>query len=749
MGISRTEETLRAQLGPEYERLPALDRSRYAELLDRIRRPVDLEMLVRKEGPDAWVITVVTADCIGTLSILASLFTTHGMSIQSGDVFTLRFALPPQPRSSAARYPRRAPFRIRPSQVQLTQKVLDIFRIRGSGREDDKFWEIFRDRLATWIKLISTGDLWGARERILDQLSATEVVAAVGAETTEARERVLDQLSATASTTDPSTSLLPPLTVTVDNTSSSGCTCLRIHSTDTLGFLFEFTNALALLNVNIERVKIRTPGGEVHDTFWVTDSNGNKILDEDRLLELRVAASLIKQFTHLLPRSPNPAQALHQFTALSRQMLARKDWTSELKSLESDAVLGTLADLMGVSRFLWDDFLRLQHENLFPILQNMPALEGRKTPVQLRDQLEQQLEESPQETDARTRLNRFKDQEMFRIDLRHITHRIDFLDFSTELSDLAEAVISKAADLSFQNLQERMGKPLRPDGGPCAWCVSALGKFGGREMGFASDVELIFVYENEGTLQGPNPVSHSHFFQEWVQNFSTMIPSRRAGIFAIDFALRPHGNAGKLACSQETFRHYYTQGGDARQFERMALVKLRPVAGDASLGEAILKMRDAFVYSGDPLDYEGILHLRRRQAKELVGSGQVSAKFSPGGLVDVEYFVQTRQIAAGHRDPSVRTENTWEALDRLRKAGHLNQEQTTRLRDTYAFLRKLIDALRVVRGHAQDLTLPPSDSREFAYLVRRLQYDSVTNFTRALTDYMDFARNLWKDAEGL
>jgi glutamate-ammonia-ligase adenylyltransferase len=483
----------------------------------------------------------------------------------------------------------------------------------------------------------------------------------------------------------------------------------------------------------------------VHDTFWVTDAYGNQISDPLRIHELRVAAVLIKQFTHLLPRSPNPAQALRQFGALTGQMLSRPEWVSDLQSLQSGAVLGTIAELMGVSQFLWEDFLRMQHENLFPVLRDVPALGEAKSKGRLRDELTRELIGSEDE-DAQQRarrLNQFKDREMFRIDLRHITGRIDFVHFSRELSDLAEVVVERACVLCHAELQRQFGVPRLPDGRDCAWCICALGKFGGRELGFASDVELIFVYEAEGTTSGREPLQHSRYFEEFVSAFLRTFTARREGIFEIDLRLRPHGKAGALASSLDGFAQYFSPSGPAQQFERLALVKLRPVAGDETLGVRVLQSRDAFVYSSQPLDYQNIRHLRSRQAAELVPLGATSAKFSSGGLVDVEYFVQANQIEAGRTDASVREPNTLDAIDRLQAAGCLQPDFARELRDTYGFRRRLIDALRVVRGHARDLTIPPADSREFAYLARRLKYDSPAQLTTDIARRTLFARQLW------
>jgi len=175
----------------------------------------------------------------------------------------------------------------------------------------------------------------------------------------------------------------------------------------------------------------------------------------------------------------------------------------------------------------------------------------------------------------------------------------------------------------------------------------------------------------------------------------------------------------------------------------MALVKLRPVAGDFKLGNLALQSRDAFVYSGVPLDVENILHLRQRQATELVPAGQTSAKHSPGGLVDMEYYVQACQVAVGHLDSAVRVSNTLDAIEQLARRQHMSEERARELSNTYSFLRRLIDALRVVRGHARDLTIPATESREFAYLARRLQYDSPDQLQEAIASQMDFARRVW------
>src|SRR5690606_19300753 len=137
---------------------------------------------------------------------------------------------------------------------------------------------------------------------------------------------------------------------------------------DSRGILFEVTSALSMLNVSIERLRIRTVDGAVRDTVWITDARGRHFTDESRLQELRESATLILQFMRMLARTPNPEQALQQFAQLTEDLVARRDSGMAVQRLESEQVMRTLAQVLGSSQFLWDDFLRMQHDNLFPLL---------------------------------------------------------------------------------------------------------------------------------------------------------------------------------------------------------------------------------------------------------------------------------------------------------------------------------------------------------------------------------------------
>ena len=238
---------------------------------------------------------------------------------------------------------------------------------------------------------------------------------------------------------------------------------MEILSRDTPGFLFAFSNALSSVRVNVLRSRVRTVGDEVHDTFWLTEPSGGKLASERRARQVRAAAALIKQFTYLLPTAPDPEQALRQFNSLLSQLLARPDWNSEIRELRSPGVLETLAEMMGASRFMWEDFLRVQHENLFPALLDAPGLYSERSRDELSAEMGAEIaalasEHRGREShEDRTRaVNEFKDREMFRISLRSITGRIDRRQFGAELSTLAEVVVEIAFTLSVEAVKARI-----------------------------------------------------------------------------------------------------------------------------------------------------------------------------------------------------------------------------------------------------------------------------------------------------
>ncbi|PKN93800.1 MAG: glutamine synthetase adenylyltransferase [Chloroflexi bacterium HGW-Chloroflexi-6] len=646
-----------------------------------------------------WEVTIVAYDYLGELSLICGLFFVYGLDIQAGEIFTyelLERATRDLPGRSSDSNPPAA-----------TRKIVDVFTVQPVGPKPEiETWQRYTDDLSALLRLMHTGKRREARSELAKRVGAT-----------------FQKILVTA---DP----LYPIEIKIDNRSSARYTSLRLDAPDTIGFLYEFTNALSLTRTYIARMVVQSHGSRVNDLLFVTDKEGRKITSYQKQRELRTAAVLIKHFTHLLPRCPNPASALLHFREFIEKLFERPNWPDELASIERPEVLGNLAHLLGVSDFLWDDFLRMQYTNLFPVVSDLTALDTAKSRSQLQAELGEALKlvhlgPQPPHEDAPWRkvLNDFKDREMFRLDMRHLLgHTREFWDFSAELTDLTEVIINNVYYLCAEDLRSLYGNPRRSDGTVSQMSVMALGKCGGRELGFASDIELMFLYDEEGQTDGPQVIPASEFHEHVVRDFLAAIQARQEGIFQVDLQLRPYGKAGSMAVSLDSFRRYYAPEGPAWAYERQALVKMRPVAGDPALGAQACALRDSFVYTGIPFDVTAMRAMRERQVRHLVSAGTFNAKYSPGGLVDIEYLIQGLQITHGAADPSLRQPNIRQCMDAMHKAGILNDDDYTRLHKAHTFLRWLIDSMRVVRGNAKDVNVPAYGSEEFAFLARRLRY---------------------------
>jgi glutamate-ammonia-ligase adenylyltransferase len=220
-----------------------------------------------------------------------------------------------------------------------------------------------------------------------------------------------------------------------------------------------------------------------------------------------------------------------------------------------------------------------------------------------------------------------------------------------------------------------------------------------------------------------------------VERFTQMIHAPREGVFHVDLRLRPYGRAGQLAVSLAAFEHYFASNGPAWPYERQALVKLRPVAGEEAFGQRLISARDRLLFTGEAWDFPAVRAMRERQVRQLVRAGTFNAKLSTGGMVDIEYLVQMLQIQHGREHAELRTPNTLIAAAELSRLGILSPDDESRLQEAYIFFRRLIDALRMVRGNARDLNSPPPGSEEFDFLARRLGYSGQAS---ALKELMEF-----------
>ncbi|MSQ77391.1 MAG: hypothetical protein EXR97_02915 [Nitrospiraceae bacterium] len=687
--VSRMDEEYFQQFQPA-------DIIRHLQLIERLTpdHPCDVSVNAHEDG---FLLVIVAYDYFSEFAAIAGLLSSYRLDIREGALYTYTDSpgpIVPHPPTKWKRPHGRPGLTLK--------KIVDVFRVRplpGStfGPAEQR---TLSNELEQVIRLLDTRQFADARRFV--------------------NRRLVETLSAARGAFH---GLLAPVQIRFDNQASPTSTAMDIRSTDTPAFLYAFALALSMRGLYIHRARFEHVGDELHDRFFVRGRHGRKIESKAEQQELLVTATLAKQFTQHLIWAPDPTQALESFDQFLDQLFRDANGKKTLAFLSKKSTLPLLARLLGTSEYLWEDFVRRQHANLLPILdayRDTPLVRSRQ---QLALALRRLLARARTDERRRTLLNQFKDQELFRIDMKHLLDRTTTLpDFSLALTSLAEAILDQAVRDCSASLVPAHGTPWLDRRTPCPFAVFAMGKFGGRELGYASDIEVLFVYGGPGRTAGWHPLDHSEYYERLVHLLLQWIESKQEGIFRLDVRLRPHGGKGVLANTLDEWRHYYSPSGLAAPFERQALVKLRFVCGIRTLGRQVEAHRDAFAYSDRPWDLAAALSLRRQQMKELVEPGRINVKYSPGGIVDIEYTAQYLQVMHGHALAGLRTPNTLEALAAAEHHRLLSADEARALRDAYLFLRSIIDALRIVRGHAKDLVLPDIGSDEFIFLARRMGY---------------------------
>ncbi len=691
------------RLDEEYfERFP-LDRvTRHLSGLASLSPSKPAEVLVEFGASGGVECTVLAFDYPSEFSLVTGVLFAMGLSIRSGDVFTYRA----EDEAPTAAVRGRRPGRPRPPQKKSPlhrRRIIDHF----VGVTDS-------DRPSTWGA--------EARTRLLEVITLLERGDPESVEAAKHRvnEMVTRRLAALDSSRYP---VFYPAKLEIDDTVESA-TRLRVASQDTPAFLYAVSNALSLMGLAIQHVRIRTRDGQIEDEIDLVDPSGQPVRDPDLLARIQLSVLLTKQCTYFLDRAPDPYTALSRFEKLTESLLRLPQTGHWAELLSNPKVLKDLARILGASDFLWEDFIRMQYESLLPILTPHVGGERLSDPSTFVERLDAELENAETFEEKRAAVNRFKDREIFLLDLDSIlSEDVDFRTFAEGLTSLAEAVVAASLDVISERLRERHGVPLGVADIETPWAMFGLGKLGGAALGYASDIELLLIYEGSGPTTGERPVSAAEYFSALMRELALFIQTKREGIFAVDLRLRPYGNSGPLASSLENFCTYYGPTGPAHPFERLALVRLRPIAGDPELGAQVTRLRDEFVYASGRVDFGALRDLRQRQYAEKARPGAYNAKFSPGALVDLEYTVQILQVVYAKDVAELRSPRIHVALEELGKRGLVDIDECRRLNAAYDFLRRLINGLRMLRGSAQDLFLPPADSDEFVHLARRIGYE--------------------------
>jgi len=535
-----------------------------------------------------------------------------------------------------------------------------------------------------------------------------------------------------------------PVEITVDNESSNQYTIINTRSKNVFAFLYILTSVLAMRNYYIFKVEISTVDNMADDRLFIITRDGNKILSAKKIKELEITIMMIKQFTLLLFNAINPNKALNYFDQLLTRIF-ESDKNEELPILGQKDVLEKLAKIFGISDFIWEDLFRFNYKTMLPLM-NDEIIAHYKNKTALLKLFKIKYCDNKNYNDIEfvklvELINKFKEEQRFIIDLRQILKKIDFWQFAVELTDLADMII----EVLFNKIESEMLVNYNFNIIP-PWSVFGLGKLGGMELGFASDIELMFIYDIPDDIND-NFLIHD-YFEKIVIKFIKSVITKREGIFKVDLNLRPYGKKGKLAVSFENFKKYFSKNGDAYFFEKQALTKMRFICSNQTGGyleKEILKAKDDFVYNNSYIDFDSINRIRKKQIDNYINNlNEINVKYSYGGLVDIEYIVQVLQIKYGYGNKNIRKTSTLDVLDALYENNFINEKYYSGLKEVYIFYRNLINILRMVKGNSKDLTINQNNKLKFDYLIKRsvfigiIENESKDELLDKLNNHMKF-----------
>lgn len=358
----------------------------------------------------------------------------------------------------------------------------------------------------------------------------------------------------------------------------------------------------------------------------------------------------------------------------------------------------------------------------------------RRDAASYRADLAATLPPDPDEDTWRAALRRFRQRELARIAWRDLTGQAGLATVLTELSALADALIGSAADWLHGQLVARYGQPCDEHGEPVRLLVLAMGKLGGQELNFSSDVDLVFLYRAAGETRGASrPLSNQEFFDRLGRKLIPLLNDTTADgfVYRVDMRLRPFGESGALTASFAALEHYYQVHG--RDWERYALIKARAIEAAPADLQALEAITRPFVFRRY-LDFGALEAVREMKAlinAEVAKYGlEHDIKRGPGGIREVEFIGQVFQLIRGGREPRLRQRGIVAVLTTCAELGLVAADEVDRLIAAYRFLRIVEHRLQQVEDE-QTQELPANDPAR-ARLAFATGYDDWAAFTQAL-----------------
>jgi glutamate-ammonia-ligase adenylyltransferase len=334
-------------------------------------------------------------------------------------------------------------------------------------------------------------------------------------------------------------------------------------------------------------------------------------------------------------------------------------------------------------------------------------------------------------------LRRFRNREMLRITWRELNRAATLQQTLADLSLLAELCLQSAIDHHHERLSGIHGAPLDHEGCKQRLVALGLGKLGGHELNLSSDIDLIFCFPSSGETAGPRRLANEQYFQRLARAAINSLSEVTGDgfCFRVDTRLRPFGESGPLVCSFGALEQYYQREG--RDWERYALIKALPVAGDLEAGAGLVNTLMPFVYRRY-IDFGAVEALREMRAsveRDTRRKGRENdIKRGRGGIRDIEFLVQCLQLLRGGREPTLRTTSLLAALEQLEQLEQISRPMADTLRTDYGFLRRLENAIQALHDQ-QTHKLPTGEDLQ---RVRRVMgFDQAADLTAELERVRD------------
>lgn len=438
----------------------------------------------------------------------------------------------------------------------------------------------------------------------------------------------------------------------------------------------------------------------------------------------QVFVEILPRLLHSVTATPDPDAAIRNFERFISAARGREMFYEFLR--DQPRLIDLLSRLGGFSEPLSRTLI--DHPEYLDTITDRSVMAAPKGRAAFSRELAQRLAPLSQPELKLADLRRYKRREMFRIGVRDLIHAADLATTMAEISDLAEACLQAALEICLSSL------PAAALPSPAfRFAILGLGKLGGRELHYSSDLDLLFGH---ALPPGADEALRKEAYQAAEKLAESVLQAmgertRHGMVFDMDARLRPFGQEGQLSRTVESYRDYYARQGEA--WERLALTRARFVAGDPDLGQELAATlhQAAFQPGLSAADRAEIRRIKRRIETERrnVSPGSIDLKLDPGGILEIEFLVQVLQLEHGRNRPEICTPNTSEALLALGQAGLLPSGEAAFLREAYQRLRQLELRLQLVSERSSAVL--EGDAKSLAAAARRLEYPGRSEAEKA------------------